>query len=80
MNVNSLRQFIDNNWSQIKIMIEKMVVKGFQNVVDPSEMGELYTSAEVLSNLARENIMGLMEQYESEKQNCDGIFVKEKDL
>lgn len=80
MNENSLRRFIDNNWPQIELMIEKMVVKSFKNVVDPGEIGELYTSAEVLSNLARENIMELMDQYESEKQNCDGAFAKEEDL
>lgn len=79
MNENSLRQFIDNNWPQIELMIEKMVVESFKNVVDPGEIGELYTSAGVLSNLARENIMGLMNQYELEKQNYDGAFVKEKD-
>lgn len=74
MNVNSLRQFIDNNWPQIELTIEKMVVESFKNVVDPCEIGELYTSAGILSNLARENIRELMDQYESEKQNCDGTL------
>ena len=61
MNKKDLKEFIENYWEDVADDIEEVMVAGLHNSV---ETGEICVSAEVVSKIARQGIMRLIDQYE----------------
>ena len=61
MNKKDLKEFLENYWTEIEDDIEEVMVAGLHNSV---ETGEICVSAEVVSKIARQGIMRLIDQYE----------------
>ena len=61
MNKKDLKEFIENYWEDVADDIEEVMVAGLHNSV---ETGEICVSAEVVSKIARQGVMRLIDQYE----------------
>lgn len=61
MNKKDLKEFIENYWEDVADDIEEVMVAGLHNSVGT---GDICVSAEVVSKIARQGIMRLIDQYE----------------
>ena len=78
MNKKDLKEFIENYWEDIADDIEEVMVAGLHNSADT---GEICVSAEVVSKIARQGIMRLIDQYEmtlplvEDNQSSEGKYL-----
>ena len=61
MNKKGLKEFIQNYWEDVADDIEEMMIAGLSNSVGT---GDICVSAEIVSKIARQGIMRLIDQYE----------------
>lgn len=61
MNKKDLKEFIQNYWEDVADDIEEMMIAGLSNSVGT---GDICVSAEVVSKVARQGVMRLIDQYE----------------
>ena len=61
MNKKDLKEFLENYWTEIEDDIEEVMVAGLHNSVGT---GDICVSAEVVSKIARQGVMRLIDQYE----------------